>query len=183
MNIQTYALARKYAKAFLNYRGDVLTPSSCERIKKALAEFQQYPAYSSVLKIPTIADKIKQETLLAWFKTLNIPIDITSLLKLLAVHQRLFLFPFILQQLCAEYYARNNIETFSIQSTIPLQQEHIDTIHAFLEYKTGKRVQSTQKIHAPLLAGVRLQSENFLWEYSVRQRLRNIAKISINEKE
>jgi len=175
MDIQARKIARNYAKAFLNYIGDVLTPSHCEILKTALSSFKQYPEAITLLKIPTISSKLKKEKLLFWFNALKLPVDITKLLDVLVQHQRLFLFSEVMEQLCSEYYERNNIVEFCIRSTVLLKQEQVDSIHAFLEHKIGKHIRSTSMLEKKLIAGVRFQSDTFLWEYSLRQRLRNIA--------
>lgn len=177
MDIQAQKVAGKYAKAFLNYIGDVLQPSHCETLQKAATAFKQHSDDITLLKIPNISANVKKEGLLAWFKALEIPVDITKLLDILAGHQRLFLFPTILQELCEEYYKRNNIVEFCIKATLPLNKEQIDSVHAFLEHKSGKRIRSTFMLEKNLIAGIRLQSDTYLWEYSLRQRIRNIANI------
>jgi len=176
MDIQANKVARNYAKAFLNFMGNVLTLSHCEMLQKATCEFKQCLDYITL--IPTISSHVKKKVLLSWFQALKIPIDITRLLDLLIYHQRLFLFSTIMEQLCVEYYKRNNIVKFCIQSTASLSKEQIDTIHTFLSYKTGKRIRFTFVLEKNLIVGIRLQSDTYLWEYSLRQRLRNIVNVA-----
>ncbi len=177
MDIQANRIARKYAKAFLNYIGDTIKLSDCEKLQEAIHEFKQHSDYIILLKIPTISAKVKKKGLLLWFQALEISIDITKLLDILTYHQRLFLFPNIMKQLCAVFFDRNNSVAFSIKATVHLKQKQIDSIHTFLEHKTGKHIRSTFVQEKKLIAGLRLQSDIFLWEYSLQQRFRNIVNI------
>lgn len=176
MDIQSHTIARKYAIAFLNYIGTSLAAGHSQILKKAVYDFERHTDYITLLKVPTIFNTTKKKGLLAWFRALEIPLDITKLLDVLIEHQRLFLFPVVLQELCDESDIRNNVEEFSLQATVALDKDQIDSIVTFLEHKTGKHIRITQILNKNLIAGIRLQSDIHVWEYSLRQRLREIAK-------
>lgn len=177
MDMQAKKIARNYAKAFLNYTDEAFSASHCQLLVKAVQELDNDGDCSALLKIPIIPNKIKRQELLHWYTLLALPGPIEKLLDVLIQHQRLFLFPLIMQELCNEYYERNNIVACSIRATVALSKEQVDIIHRFLEHKTGKTIQARVIEDKELIAGIRMQSNFFLWEYSLRQRLRALAKL------
>ncbi len=62
----------------------------------------------------------------------------------------------------------------TIQSAMPLTESEIIKFETFFQKLSGKRVISRVQVEESLIAGVRMQSDIFLWEHSVAARLRKL---------
>jgi ATP synthase F1 delta subunit len=174
MDIQAQKIAGNYAKAFLNFSHITLTVAEYGTLERATNFLKESFSINALLKVSAIPRDAKKRGLLAWCSARGIPFDIAPLLEVLAKHQRLFLFSLVMQELCNEYRKRNNIVKVVVQSTVILKQDQVTCIREFLERITGKHVYGTFVVDKKLIAGIRLQSTTFLWERSLRQRLRDI---------
>lgn len=99
------------------------------------------------------------------------------LVKLLATHKRIFLIHDVLKQLCEEYKLRNKITSFVISSSHDLKAEELSEITQFLVRLTNHEIMSDYKIDKSLIAGIRLQSNTGIWEYSIRKQLAQMQQL------
>ncbi len=65
--------------------------------------------------------------------------------------------------------------TFFIDSSLPLSDEEKNHIESFLKEQVQAIVLCSYRVTPELVAGIRIQNENYLWEYSVQAQLRAIS--------
>ena len=65
----------------------------------------------------------------------------------------------------------NSIE-FSIQSAQEIDDKQFESIKQFLGRLTNKKIIGIPSVDTSPIAGLRLQSNEYLWEYSVRKQIK-----------
>lgn len=77
----------------------------------------------------------------------------------------------VVEQIMLAYREHKGLLEVTCRTAVPLTDEQVAAIHEFLHEKTGKKIILIMVIDSSLLAGIRLQSETFLWEYSIGRQL------------
>jgi F0F1-type ATP synthase delta subunit len=185
------SLARRYAQAFLSIYREELTAHACER----LLFFKQFLVTNSALiylfTIPSIDAKTKEQGLGFLAQKFELPTSFYSLMVLLLVSRRISLLPQVLCSLVALYKKENGIQAFTIHSSHVLSERDLEQLRDFLTQqirdkqedardhhnipgKNNIKVVCSYKQDKNLIAGIRMQSQTYLWEHSIEQQLREI---------
>ena len=177
------SVAKKYAKAFLKVHGDQITNVDIEKMATAQSFlhtnkrslfFLQLPQLSSATRLSMVED------LVGYFK---LPQESIRLFLLLLSHNRSFLISEVLAFIVLLYKEQMGMMDFSIMSSHALSDQQKVPIKAFLDYSIHKKSICTYKIDKTLIAGIRIYSGEYMWEYSVRKQLaclRALQKIGTN---
>ena len=176
MNSDQIVLARKYATAFLNLFIDEIGIKDFCAIVSVDHFLKSAPEISSFFKFSGM-NETKKEVIDRIFQEFKLTPVLKRLTELLLRHQRLFLLQSILHCIKQLYKERRGIMEFSIQSSPVLTKEQITTIKNFLSAKTGCHILYEYKENKNLIAGVRVQSDNVLWERSVARRLVEVQRL------
>lgn len=183
MKISSRVLARKYAQAFFNVYGSVLTPEHYTALQQAAYWFKNHTLFLFFLKLAHITPEHKQNALMhVCTDIFAMPVQFTKLITLLVDHKRSFLIKKVIQALIELYQKAHNIEKFTIESSHPLRPEQCEAIVQFLTEQSGKIIHYTTRVNPELIAGIRAESDEHLWERSIRQKLRALYDISVQER-
>ena len=164
-------IAKKYAKAFM-----LVFPESFSRdhipamnyahnflkTHKKIVFFLQLPQFNEERKKAMIADLIRY---------FSLPESLESLIHLLIKHNRTFYFPDVLSNIIELYAEKTNSIEFLCSSTQILSQQQQDAIRKFLNHSLNKEIILTSTVDNSIIAGLRLKSHNYLWEYSVHKQI------------
>lgn len=172
-------LARRYAKAFYNVFAADLSLSDIEHIAQAAEYLASRRRTRFFLRLPAIDIQVKKQVLDLIGKRFSLPLATEKIIDLLLMHKRSYLLHHVFSCLVELYYVHQDIENFIITSSHQLSQESIDVIRKFLARKTGATIISTHKIDKKLIAGIRLESRSFLWEYSIHKHLRRVQQLAV----
>ena len=167
-------LSRKYAKAFNNVFAARLSLSDIEHIAQATDYLESRRRTCFFLRLPVIDDDTKKQALILMCKRFSLPLAVENLIDLLLSHKRSYILPHVLTYIVELYKIRHKILNFTIASSHQLSEKTIETIQEFLAKQTGNTIMYIDKIDKKLIAGLRLESTTFLWEYSIRKHLRRI---------
>jgi len=176
MNSSEIVVAKKYAQAFLNLYIEKISYSDYCSLKAAARSLKNNGAFFSLLNIPTIALIQKRSSLYAILKELQVPEVLNTVIELIIQHQRIFLIPALLNALVRGYEERKKIISFTISSSHALPTNNLELLKKFLTKKTNAHIIYRYEINKKLIAGIRMQSDLFLWEYSVAKQLKTISK-------
>lgn len=169
-------VAKKYAIAFLNVYGDSFLLSDYHDLIKATQYIKKNYSLLVLLSVPTLSKLQKKECLEKFLTAAQAPTLLNQLANLLLEQQRIELFGAVCEQLISEYQERNNIMPFTIKSSESLNNDQIALLTAYLAKRTGNTISYSTIIDKKLIAGIRMQSDAFLWEYSIEQQLRTLRK-------
>lgn len=172
MNNQTI-LANRYAQAFLN-----TVPLSLEDFKKvqqAVYFLEQHPEVFVLLKIPLLDATIKRKALEEKIiQNFGLPKSFIALLDVLVLKKRSELILEVLKSIITIYKKQNNVQLFTICSSSILDETQMDIIKKFLKTKIDATILTTFCQDTNLIAGIRMQSDELQWEYSVAKQLKQI---------
>ncbi len=174
MNIKKSALAKKYAQAFLNTYPQAITSSILETLSKATDYFDKQKAFFLILTVPTLTFTQRLDALQKQLEPFNFPSEFDRLIHLLLTQHRIMLLPDILHQIITVYEQRHKIMEFSLKCSSSLTDKQQTALHNFIAQKTGYQIKSKTIVDPTLIAGLRLQSDTRLWEYSIAKKLRTI---------
>lgn len=174
MRSRQLSLAKKYASAFLNVWGEKILPEDFKKIVTIKDFFAQHKKDLFFLRLPHIGPSKKLQIIGDFIPECTVKPFLLRLLELLLDHKRAFLFYDVLDQLCEQYRQKNKIMIFSVISSHSLDSEQKQEIKQFLANKTGYEIEYDTIIKKQLIAGIRLQSDTLLWEYSIRKNLSSV---------
>lgn len=165
-------IAKKYAQAFYTVFGDNLTPEDVHVLQGADAYCLKNPALIWLLKIPRISDHLKKEALIPLLiHRVELEGPFLKLIDLLIAHGRSYYIQIIIQELMALYYKHNKVESFYISSSHELSSQQKTTIREFLARSLDCVIIDEYGVDQQLIAGIRMQSTYWLWEYSIAKQL------------
>lgn len=156
MKILRQDYIKKYTRAFFQAYGELLQPSDIH----ALQAFTHFVNHRPMLTQPV---QVRTETMQA----------IKDLVVVLEDHARLSLLPDIMKVITARFL-RRGYQWATVTTAIPVtktqQQEVIDGFKSI----TGQQVDAVFTVSPDLIAGVRIVSQDYLWESSLAQKIKVI---------
>jgi len=171
MKIAYEQIARKYARAFLRVNHQRMNPDVVAAMVAFVADCRDQRQQFFYVWLSSMSIFAKKEIIRTWARRHNLNDLLDSLIKLLAEQGRLLLFIDVIEQIIIVHNEKQGIVEVRCFTAQPLLQEQLTNIRDFLNRLTGKTIVLVPVIDSSLIAGIRLQSETFLWEYSVAQQL------------
>lgn len=173
-------LAHKYAQGFFQVYSSCFTQEAYEQVRYAKIFFRSHAKILRIFSLASLKEGSTEGSSTSILPELlrakgSLPHFFLPLLALLLKHKRSALLPEVLEQITLLYCQANETEEIIIWSSSALSEEQVKTIQAFISKRRVRKIISTVQIDPSLIAGVRIQGEQFLWEYSVRGQFRNIS--------
>lgn len=166
-------IAKRYAIAYLNIFP--IDERDCAQIKKAKSFLDSHKEVFSLLKVPLLDPAIKITALKYYLiEQFSLAASFATLIQLLVNQKRSYLINLVLEQIQILYEDKQGIESFIIASSDMLAPNDIKALEQFLADKTGHTIMSVPTTDATLIAGIRMQSADHLWEYSIKKQLNAI---------
>lgn len=175
--VEDLLLAKKYAQAFINLFSSTLSHDSLVTIEQAYRFLQKDRYIIVLLSLPHLTFEQRTTMIHDFMRHFSLPIQLNKIMVLLLTHNRSFLIPPVLRYIMQLYKKHTNVLDFSIITAHQLSAENFKTIKQFLSQLTHKDIIYHEQINPALIAGIRLQSDEYVWEYSVRKQIKNIADI------
>lgn len=174
MIISGVPIAKKYAIAYLNVYENELTGDDVKAILAACTFFKLHHSFMHLLCVISF-DKTKMiQVCQNLVHDFGLPKSFNMLMSLLLKHKHICYFKEVLQDIYCLYKLRKNILELEIKTADTLDVHAVQVLETFFAQKSGKKIESNVSVDRSLIAGVRLQSDFFLWEYSVASRLRSL---------
>jgi ATP synthase F1 delta subunit len=167
-------IAKKYAKAFMAVFPKSCTLTDIGKVGIAQKFLQKNKRTLFFLQLPQFDATRKESMIFDLVGHFSLPPVFIKLLLLLINHNRSFYIPDVLWFIIELYKEQTNSVDFSIKSTQSLDKKQIESIKRFLGRLLNKNIIATPVIDPSLIAGLRLQSNNNLWEYSVRKQIQTL---------
>lgn len=174
MNRKIFRLANKYGKAFFNLYGTELTDQNFWNIKDAIDFLNKNRTVLSYLECTKPGDE--QKLITVFLQHFKLHKDFSRLLILLKKQKRILLLPDILHCILIFYLEQGGKMYFDLQSYPKLSSVQEKPLVDFLSNVTGQQILYRCAENHRLIAGLRMQSDQLLWEDSVRGRLKMIHK-------
>ena len=174
-------LSQKYAKAFMAIFPKAITLSDMGKIKTAQQFLQAHKQALLFLQLPQFSQERKKSMVADVISHFSLPEQLSALILLLIKHNRSFYIPDVLACINNLYKKQTQSMSFSFKSAQPMTEKQITTIKQFLSTLLNKNIIAEPSLDRSLIAGLRLQSDEYLWEYSVRKQVQTLHELE-NEK-
>lgn len=166
-------IAKRYARAFLNVF--YLSSADIQKLNNAINFLQQHPEIATFLKIPLLDPHIKLEALKeSVIKKFDLPASFDLIVELLIHKKRSELLLHVLEQIEKDYQDQQNIKLFTISTSTELVDEQKKVLEQYLISNTDATIDAHYTIDKKLIAGIRMQSDELQWEYSIAKQLKKI---------
>lgn len=173
-------VAKQYAKAYVAEFGSVLTLDDMTSIKSAIRFFRLHNNFMSLVNILVVDQSSTQNIIPDLLNHFKLHLSFKKLINVLIKHKRLLFFPQVLQDICCLYFVKNNILEVTIFTADVLEQEELRQFELFFAKLSEKKIISTLVLDKSLIAGICMQSDLFLWEYSIANRLKKLHQNMLN---
>ena len=175
IGISQSPVARKYAQAYLNVFGDQHTFQDFCSLWRACQFLSEHHSLLFYLSLPMIQEVDKKRFIDIFFEKFHLFDSLKQLFYLLLKNKHIFLTIDVLQDIYSLYKIKNNISELQISSSSDLSEEKIEEIKSFFIKLSGlSHVVVRYSVNPSLIAGIRLQSETYLWEYSIARQLNKL---------
>lgn len=175
IGISQSPVARKYAQAYLNVFSDQHTFEDFCSLWRASQFLSEHHSLLFYLSLPMIHETDKKRFIDLFFEKFHLFDSLKQLFYLLLKNKHIFLAIDVLQDIYSLYKMQYGISELKISSSLDLSEEKIAEITNFFIKLSGlERVVVHCSVNPALIAGIRLQSETYLWEYSVAQQLQKL---------
>jgi len=166
-------LARRYAQAFLNLF--TLTDANLKNIQQAVDFLSAHKQITSLLKVPLMSVALKVAAVDEYvLQKFNVPAVCKELVWVLAHQGRISLVGAVFKQIISLYQERHAMEPFVIKTSHALSAQDSAFIQEFLAAQTDARVPCTFVVDEQLIGGIRMQSAEHIWEYSIAKQLKQL---------
>lgn len=169
-------VARKYAVACLHVFASRFKPDDVHNLMVMSDFLRENHRLVFFLGLPIISQERKNIFLHDLAKRFQLGHLIDPLLDLLLHDKRLFLLADILRLMSQLYREERGIIEFSIASYPRVSAIELEELKQFLARSTGCAIIYTDYEDKNLIAGIRMESTTYLWEYSIAQQLRTMQK-------
>lgn len=167
-------LARRYARAFLNVFEDSFTPQAMEALIALVIFLKKHAHACFLMELSFLSVDAKKEAVRDLCLRFKVTEGVQRLFLLLIDHQRTSLAPDVFDAVIDLYKRKENYVYFSVSTTCELSDQQKKMIEEFLQDQVKGMVFCSYAIDKTLIAGIRMQSDNWLWENSVKSRLRTL---------
>jgi|GEM_PF-744751 len=172
---QQAVLIKKYAMAFLNWCGDTISRADYEHIDQFARDFKRNRWALFFLKMPLLSNGTKKQLLEKHLRDeYQLPDCCFDIMNLLIDHKRGELLPLVFARAAALYRKKHRIMPFMIASSAPLHEQQKTQLVKFLAQQTDCDIIEKYTIDPALIAGIKMQSETFLWEYSIDKKIKQV---------
>ena len=181
MYVSENVIAKKYAIAFVNLYINEFTNVFFNKITD-LASFFKKNRYAYIyLRIPTIPKKVKIEALDKIASAFKLETEIKRLMYVLLDSDRISILDKVLNYIENVYRVRKGIEVFKAISSHALTKDEKDKVKIFIQNNTNRKIITKFLVDEKLLIGLRIQSNDFLWERSIEKQLNDIKKFMLRQ--
>lgn len=167
-------IAKKYAQAFMSVYPKAFAFNDIKKIESARTFLQNHKRTLFFLQLPQFDTERKKSMIADLVDYFSLPHSFSAIILMLIQHNRTSYIPSVFYWIIQLYYTQINAVAFSITSAHELNSDQVDSMEKFLEQSLHKKIIGTPLVNKSLIAGVRLQSNDYLWEYSVRKQIRNL---------
>ena len=126
------------------------------------------------LSLPVVDEADKKRFIDLFFEKFHLFDCLKQLVYLLLKNKHASLAADVLRDIYGLYKIKNNISDLRITSSSDLSEEKIEEIKNFFTKKSGQRVVVRYSVNPELIAGIRLQTDTYLWDYSIAKQLRKL---------
>ncbi len=165
--------AYAYARAYLN----ASTTHVCDQLAEINAlnrHYYSYELFFKLLELSSISYEVKQNYINAFWEKFGLPECLKTFMFLLLRKRVMYLLPDILKHLYIEYKKRNNLLDVKIITSHPLSDDETKKILNAIQDLLKVIIIPHFEVDTKLLAGIRIESDEYYWENSIAKTLQTL---------
>ena len=166
------SVARKYAKAFYNLYGCKFNEGVIDKIQRLITRLQGNKRLFVFLNLPVVSQEQKISAHYEICDSVSAPEEIKVLIKPLLHQRRIEILRDVLALFVLYYRKQQNIVVCTVTTSSSLSVDEQKEIKVLMSDTLKASVIAEFAVSSTLIKGVRIQSDNVLWECSMAQRLR-----------
>lgn len=174
---QDIAIAKKYAQAYINVYPEQITQQLAAHIQSFVSFLKARRTVLFYMQLASIPQETIQSTLYHLLASYHVSGSLTVLVDMLIKDKRISLLPQVFEALIALYKERHHIVDFVIASSHQLSEKQLERLKNFLEKKLHKEIHYKAVIDKRLIAGIKMYSDNWYWEHSIRRQLNGLSTV------
>ena len=167
-------LAKKYARAYLHTLGSQHSLDDFLSMWRASQFLSEHHSLLFYLSLSMIHESDKKRFIDLFFDKFHLFASLKELFYLLLKNKHIFLAADVLRDIYGLYKKEHNIAELHVSSSHDLTDIQLQEIQNFFTKLSRQEVVLRHTVNPLLIAGIRMQTENFLWESSIAQQLRKI---------
>ncbi|MCL5436795.1 MAG: ATP synthase F1 subunit delta [Candidatus Dependentiae bacterium] len=169
METHSDILAMRYARALLGY---VSCPSDAAFAVRlgAFAGFMELNRYRFSCADPMVYAEVARS-----FALDALRVDL--MVKLLVERGRISIFPEVMRHVFAIYKRQHQMLFCTLKTSHELTADQKEAIITHIEHTSGKQVLFSASVDRGLIAGIRVEGDEMVWESSVARQLRAIEQL------
>jgi len=168
-------LAYRYAQAFLHMQDEPFSVETCKDLGSLATFYGAEPTLLFYLQLSLFDDASKRNALAHVRTFYHVPSALATLDLLLLAHNRITLLPHVYYALQTLLYKHIGHVPCIVTSAQKLTEKEQEICVQFVADYTGLHPLITWHIDQTLIAGVRIKTDEWLWEYSLDAQLRSLA--------
>ncbi|MFC1894653.1 ATP synthase F1 subunit delta [Candidatus Dependentiae bacterium] len=177
MQVRINLIAKKYALAFLNNFFGQLSDEDIDKLIYLQNFLKKNKLFYVYLRIPSLSGDIKQKAIDRLIKSFDLGEPSLRLIVLLLKEGRIEILDKVLSKIVMLYRFRKKIKLFNVASSHELSLNQQEKVIKFLKNMANGRVIAKFIVDKKLISGLRIQSDNFLWERSIAKQLRDVKRL------
>jgi len=163
---------KKYAQAWYTLFGKELSFTSIQNMQKAVAFLTTSKQLLFLLNYAVQEPAQVDHCIALLCQKFELPQSLRFLFILLLQHDRIEFLLKIIEDIIALYKLEHSMIDVQIKTAHSASQDEIIMLTQFFEKRSGMKALVTHIQDSSLIAGVRIESELWLWEASVQKQLR-----------
>jgi len=167
-------VAKKYAQAYLNVYGEQHSFQDFCSMWRAAQFLSEHHNLLFYLSLSIIDEVDKRRFIDLLFEKFHLFSSLKELFYLMLKNKHIHLAVYVLRDMYTLYKIQHNIVDLQVISSGELSETQIEEIKSFFMQLSGQDPHIHYQVNPLLIAGIRLQTETFLWEYSIAQQLRKL---------
>lgn len=167
-------IAKKYAHAYLRTLKDEHSFQDFSSMWRAAQFLSEHHSLLFYLSLSIVNEHDKKRFIHLFFEKFHLFDSLKQLFYLLLKNKHIFLAVDVLRDIYGLYKVKYNISELQLHASCDLSENQIEEIKKFFTQLSGQHVVVRYSVNPALIAGIRLQTESFLWEYSIAQQLRKV---------
>lgn len=175
MMIALETVAKKYAQAFVHVYGKELSLEALDQLRAFEDFLATQRGVLLALTLAALSAQTHDQIVKKIVQQFQLPLCIERLIKVLIQHKRLVLLRSVLKYIRKMYAIQQGIMDVAIGSSHPLEVEEKQRLCAFAQAMSGvKKIKASFVLMPEMISGVRIKSDTYLWEQSIRKLLHHV---------
>lgn len=170
-------ISKEYAKALFELASENgVSKEVSEGLKLISGVFETHKEYFAFLASPGVSKKERLDSIEAAFGA-DVPECLVSFVSYMCRRNKMKYYPGAAAEYERMYSESKNVVTVFVTSAVPLNDKEKEKLSAALEKKHGKSVIISYSVDSSLIGGIRLESNGFILDGSVKKRLHDLKEV------